>query len=137
VLSVATFAQKPAKTPASAPPPVYVASTPAYAELLLRSTELESELESLLLDYTEEYPRVKEIRHTVEALKKDIDSVNATKESDAGRLSLALGRLLIKRADLDTELWNLLQSYKDEHPDVKRARRKLEIYDNAIKQILR
>ncbi len=39
-----------------------IKSSPAYAEVLLRRTERESELEEFLLDYTEEFPKVKEIK---------------------------------------------------------------------------
>ncbi|MCU1288776.1 MAG: hypothetical protein JWN60_1005, partial [Acidobacteria bacterium] len=43
-------------------------STPAFAEVILRKTELESELESLLISYTEDFPKVKAIRFELEIL---------------------------------------------------------------------
>lgn len=110
--------------------------TPAYAELLLRKTELESSLEALILDYTEEYPKVKEIRHALTLLKRDTDRLKAFSGTDVSKLTLALGKMMVRKVELETELWNLQKDYKDEHPDVKRAKKKLEIYDAAIKEII-
>jgi hypothetical protein len=112
-----------------------VRSSAAYAEVVLKQAELESELESLLLDYTDDYPRVKEIRHSLGILKRDVETLGATKPTELGRLTTALGKLMVRRMELETELWKLLISYKDEHPDVKRAKKKVEIYDRAIKGI--
>lgn len=120
------------KTPLSAA----MASSPAYAEILLRRTEQESELESLLVDYTEEYPRIKELRHSLSIIKKESDRLNSVKATDAGKLTLALGRMVVRKIELETDLWKLLQNYADGHPDVKRAKRKVEIYEKAIQEIL-
>lgn len=133
-LTAAVFSQTKAD-PAGTPAADAVRSSPAFAEVLLKRTELESELESLLLDYTDEYPRVKEIRYSLTVLKRDMDKIAATKPADTGKLTLALGKLMIKRMELETDLWELLQTYKDEHPDVKRAKRRVEIYERAIKEI--
>ncbi len=132
-LTAAVFSQ--AANPVNTAAADAVRSSPAFAEVLLKRTELESELESLLLDYTDEYPRVKEIRYSLTVLKRDMDKIAATKPADTGKLTLALGKLMIKRMELETDLWELLQTYKDEHPDVKRAKRRVEIYDRAIKEI--
>ena len=39
--------------------------------------------------------------------------------------------------DLESELWRLQANYKDEHPEVKRAKKRIEIFENAIGQILK
>lgn len=113
-----------------------VKSSPAFAELLLRATGLESELEALLLDYTEEYPKIKEIRFELSRLNAEKERLLAVKAADVGKLTLALGKLMVAKADLETDLWKLQQGYKDEHPEVKRAKRKVEIYEKAIKEIM-
>lgn len=113
-----------------------VKSSPAYAELLLRQTEREAELEELLLDYTEEFPKIKEIKFELELLRKQMDKISAVSASDAPKLSLALGKLLVRKSELEVEVWNLLRQYNAEHPEVKRAQRKVEIYEKAIKEIL-
>ena len=130
-------AQKPAASPgAVAADTKAVRSSPAYSEVILRKTELESELESLLLDFTEEYPKVKENRHSLAEMQKHIDALLAIKPADTSKLTLALGKLIVRRVELGSELWTLQQTLADGHPDVKRAKRKVEIYDRSIREIL-
>ena len=116
--------------------PQVFAGSPAFAEVLLRKTEFTAELESLLPDYTDEYPKVKELRFALGALQTEIDRLSKIDQANAGRLTLALGRLIVRKVELETDVWNLLRTYKDEHPDVKRAKRKVDIYEAAIKEIL-
>lgn len=113
-----------------------IKSSPAYAEVLLRKTERESELEEFLIGYTEEFPKVKEIRFELGLIQKETDKILAVNASDAGRLTLALGKLVIRKIELEVDLWNLRSQYKDDHIEVKRARRKLEIYEKAVREIL-
>ena len=112
-------------------------STPAFAEVILRKTELEAELESLLINYTEEFPKVKEMRFETESLKKAILLISAIKTGETSKLTLALGKLMVRKAELETNAWNLRKKYDDNHPDVKRARRKIAIYESAIRDILK
>jgi uncharacterized protein involved in exopolysaccharide biosynthesis len=136
--AVAALAQAPAaKTEIVGSLPVSTTSSPAYAELLLKKTELQSELEALVLEYTEEYPRVKEIRATLLLCDREMMRLVRVKPADSARLTLALGKLMTRKVDVETELWKLLQTYKDEHPEVKRARKKVEIFENAIAEILK
>ena len=111
-------------------------SSPAYAEILLKKTEMQSELESLVIDYTEDYPKVVEIRYSLTVLQKVSERMLAVKPAESSKLTLALGKLLVRKIELETDLWSLQKNYKDDHPDVKRAKRKVEIYEAAIKEIL-
>ncbi len=113
-----------------------VRSSPAYAELLLKRTELESEVESLLLDHTESFPKVVEDRYHLAMIDILIRRVAAVKAPDAGKLSLALGKLMTRQAELETDLWGLKLVYTESNNEVKRAAKKLAIYDAAIKDIL-
>ena len=133
----ACFGQAVAKQPNSSKTATdAVSSSPAYAEIVLRRTDLTADLESLLIDYTEDYPKVKELRYTLDALKLETERLQKVRPADSGRLTLALGRLIVRKVELETDVWNLLRTYKDEHPDVKRAKRKVDIYEAAIKEIL-
>jgi hypothetical protein len=69
-------------------------------------------------------------------LQKQLDTLAATKPGDVAKLTLALGKLMVKKVELDTDVWSLQQTLADGHPDVKRAKRKVEIFDKAIKEIL-
>lgn len=110
--------------------------SPAYAELLLRKTERESELEEFALNYTDEFPKVKEIKFELGLISQEMERLLAVKAVDAAKLTMALGKLMVRKTELGTDLWNLHQQYTDERPEVKRLQRKIEIYEKAIKEIL-
>ena len=93
-------------------------------------------MESMLVEYTEDFPKIKEMRYELDVLENELARFNAVKPADAEKLSAGLGRLVVRKAALDTELWLLLLQYKEEHPDVRRAKRKAEMFDAAIKEIL-
>ena len=111
-----------------------IKASPAYAEVLLQKTEFVAELENLLVDYTDEYPKVKVLRFQIGLLQKDLDKMLTV--SDASRLTQPLGKLFVRRAELATDLWLLQSQYSDDKPDVKRAKRKVEIFEQAIREIL-
>ncbi len=113
-----------------------IKSSPAYAEILLRKTERESQLGELLLTYTDEFPKVEEMKFELAWLQKMIDDLAASNAADAAKLSLALGKLMVRETELRVDLWNLHKQYKDDHIEIKRARRKVEIYEKAVKEIL-
>lgn len=140
--ALACFAQTKTKPkPAVTPTPLTVVgnqtaikSSAAYAEVLLRKTELESTLEDLTVQFTDEYPKVKETRFELGALRKELDRIMAV--NDASKLTQGLGKLILRKVELETDLWALLQRYGEEHDDVKRARRKVAAFEKAIKEIL-
>ena len=124
------------KEASTAPEQQSFRASPAYAELVLRRTEVTSNLESLLIDYTDEFPKVKELRQTLVLLDRESARLSKVKANDLGRLTLALGKLIVRKVELEVDVLNLLRTYKEEHPDVKRAQRKVEIYETAIGEIL-
>ncbi len=110
--------------------------SPAYAEILLQKTELQSQLEDLLVGYTDDFPKVKELRFQLGLFQKQTDKILAVNSADAGKLTVALGKLIVRKVELETELWNLRAQYNDDFPEVKRAKRKVEVFDRAIAEIL-
>lgn len=127
---------KPTGTPSPSSEPGPIRSSPAYAETLLRKTELESDLLSFAEDYTDQNPKVIDARFELATLSKDIDRLFAVRPDDVAKLTLALGKLIVRRAEIETELNRLLRSYKPDHPQVIRARKKAELYRDALKEIL-
>ena len=113
-----------------------IRSSPAYAEVILRRTELEADLEAVRADYTDANPKIIDLRFQLAALDKALEKIYAVKPTETGKLTLALGKMLVKRASLETEVSRLLRSYTNEQTEVKRARRRVEIFDTAIKEIL-
>jgi uncharacterized protein involved in exopolysaccharide biosynthesis len=139
ILSPSLFATAQTKiktAPVKTPTAQAVKSSPAYAEILLRKTELAAELENYLADYTDEFPKVKELRFELDLLSKEMNRILAVNAADSAKLTLALGKLMLRKIQLETDVWNLRKQYNDEHPDVKQAKRKVEVFEAAIKEIL-
>jgi len=113
-----------------------VRSSPAYAEVLLRKTELEADVEALLMDYTEDFPKIQEDRNALTIIDAEIKKLFAVNSGDRSKLTLALGKLMVRKVEVETELWRLRKQYKDDHPEVKRAKKKAEIFERAVNEIL-
>jgi capsule polysaccharide export protein KpsE/RkpR len=103
---------------------------------MLRRTELDADLEAVRADYTDANPKILDLRFEISALDKALEKIYAVKPTETGKLTLALGKMLVKRASLETEVTRLLRTYTNEQTEVKRARRRVEIFDAAIKEIL-
>ena len=139
LLAVACFGQtnpKSTKTTVSPEDLRAVKSSPAYAEVLLRDTELNAELDSLLLDHTEEFPKVKDVRMELELLRSEMDRLLTVRAAEAQKLSSALGRLILVKVGHQRKLRQLRLQYNDDHPTVRRQRKTVEVYEAAIKEIL-
>jgi hypothetical protein len=136
VFVAACNAQGPSRSTPRQPADPAIRSTPAYAELLLRKTELEAEAESLLMEFTEEYPKVKDIRLEQDILKAETQRLLVLKPADAGKLTLALGKLMLGKVSHAAALKRLQMQYQDGHPSVKKEKRMIEIFEAAIKEIL-
>lgn len=134
--SITAFSQSPRTDPVQSKEVGPIRSSPAYAEAILRKTELQAELESMLPDYTEENPKVIDARFEIGVLNKDIDRMFGVRPTETGKLTEALGKLVVRRAAVATELHRLLRTYSKDHPEVKRAQRRVDIYDAAIREIL-
>ena len=111
-------------------------ATAAYAEVALRRADAEAELESLLVEYTEEFPKVKELRFALARIDAEATRLNTIKPSERERATAALGKLMVRKVEAEIDLWKVQQDYADAHPDVKRAKKKVEIYEKAIKEVL-
>ena len=135
VFSLTAFAQMKTMQKPS-PNAQAVRNSPAFAELLLRRTELEAKVEDFLVDYTEEYPKLKEARFELGVITRDLEKLLNVSAAENSKLTLALGKLIVRKAELETDLWALRQQFNDEHPDVKRAMRKVATYEKAVKEIM-
>lgn len=111
-------------------------SSPAYAEILLQKVTLQAELEDLLFSYTEDFPKVGQTRFKLDLVERALSKILAVKPSESGKLTEALGKLVLQKIEYETQYEDLRKNYSDNHPDVKRAKRKVEIFDRAVKEIL-
>jgi uncharacterized protein involved in exopolysaccharide biosynthesis len=111
-------------------------STPAFAELILLKTEVQSTLEELLLDYKDEYPEVKKNKVQLDFINKELDKLLKLDASQMPKLTLALGKLLVRKIELQSDLSALRENYKEDNPEVLRTKKKLEIFEKAIAEIM-
>jgi hypothetical protein len=129
--AIAAFAQS------STADQAMIKGTPAYAEALLRKTELLADLEAFTPDYTESNPKMLELRAELGSIDKSLARILAVKPAEAGRLTEALGRMMVKKAALEADLSHLSRQYNKDYPDVKRAQRRVDLYESAINDILK
>ncbi len=108
----------------------------AYAEVLLRKTELAAEVEAIGPDHTDESPKMIDLRFEIAGLERYLAKMLTLVPGDTPRLTTALGKLIVKRMALDAELNGLSRTLNPAHPDYKRAQRRLAVFDAAIKDIL-
>ena len=126
------------KTATSSPPPLSreIRSTPAYAEILLRQVTLQADLADLLVRYTNEFPKVQEITLELSMLDKTMARLSKVPNTETQKLTIALGKMLLREAAYATELELLKKKYSEEHPEVKRMDKKLQIFQNAVDEIM-
>ena len=111
-------------------------ATAAFAEIALKRAEFEADLEGFLVDYTDDFPKVKELRFALTKIEAESERLKALKATDRDRATSALGKLMVRKVESEIELWKLQQSYADGHPEVRRAKKRVEIFEKAIKEIL-
>jgi len=138
-LSLSILAQTDAKKPKvdfTTPTNKAIKSSPAYAALVLHRTVIRAELEEMLVTYTEDFPKVVDARHEIDLINFELTKLLETKVTDSCKLSDSLGELMLKKTAVAMELWNLKKKYNEEHPDILRAKRKLDIYEKGVAEIL-
>ena len=113
-----------------------VKATAAFAEVALKRTDFEAELEALLVDYTDEFPKVKELKYALTTIEAESARLMAIKPSERGKATSALGKLMVRKVEAEVDLWKLQSDYADTYPEVRRAKKKVEIFEKAIREIL-
>jgi uncharacterized protein involved in exopolysaccharide biosynthesis len=113
-----------------------VKATAAYAEIIFKRTALEADLQALLLDYKEEFPRVKSLRREISVLDDSIEMLMKLPPAANEKLTAALGKLIVRRAELETEFSEVASRFGEDHPDVRRAAKRIEIFDRSIRELL-
>lgn len=134
LLSAAAWSQGIEKSAGEVGP---IRSSAAYAEILLRKTEITADLDAFSADYTEANPKVIDLRAELASLDRSLEKVFTVKPSDTVKLTQALGKLIVKKAELDAAFTRLTRSYNKDHPEVRRAKRRVEIFEASIGEILK
>ena len=122
---------------APAADPAAVKATAAYAEVLLRRTDIQADLLAFGQDYTDTNPKILDLKVELASLDRSTERLLAAKPTQIERLTSALGKMMVRKAALDAELAHVERSYAKEHPEVKRAQKRAELFDSAINEILK
>ena len=80
-------------------------ATAAYAEVALKRADVEAELESFLVEYTDEFPRVKELKYALTRIDVEGLRLGSMKPGDRDRATTALGKLMVRKVEAEIELW--------------------------------
>jgi uncharacterized protein involved in exopolysaccharide biosynthesis len=123
-----------AQSPIDAPP--HVRASAAYSEVLLRRTEVRADLADAEASYTETHPKLFELRAEMQAIDRAAERLINVPAADVGKLTFGLGRLLVRKAALESDLARLRRNYNKEHPEVLRSVRRIQVFENAIAEVL-
>ena len=113
-----------------------VKTTPAYAELIAKRTEVAAELEVLLPDYTEESPEIREKRLSLQILDAALKRLESVSLEQYLALTPAVGKILARKLEAEAELKILSEIYTDEHPAVKKSKIRFRVFDAELKKLL-
>ncbi len=113
-----------------------MADTGAYAEVYAARVEAEADLKVLATDLTEETVRVREKKLERDLLAREIRWLEALPSTSHDKMTMALGRLLVRKTQAEVNLKMLSENYADGFPAVKKARAKIDVYNGEIQKLL-
>src|SRR6185503_12256831 len=101
----ATLAQKPAATlgQKASEPEQNPKTTQAYSMLIQEKVKLQAELESLLIEYSSDWPKSKMLQFKLDTLKSEMKKMAEIEESKVIKLTSGFGSLVLRRITLATE----------------------------------
>ena len=125
-------------TTVTVPPPTVskVADTAAYAEVYAARVEAEADLKVLSMDLTEETVQVREKKLERDLLAREIRWLEALPSNSHDKMTLALGRLLVRKTQSEVSLKMLSENYADDFPAVKKARTRIGVYNGEVQKLL-
>jgi uncharacterized protein involved in exopolysaccharide biosynthesis len=112
-------------------------TTPAYSLLVQRRVKVQAELETVLEEYSSDWPPAKRLQFELDALKVEMKKLAETDEAQIPKLTNGYGTLLLRRAALESEIESLSQEQGSDWPNLKQKQRELELLDNELKKILK
>jgi len=135
----ATLAQKPAATLAqkASEPEQNPRTTQAYCMLIQEKVKLQAELESLVSEYSSDWPKSKRVQFELDTLKSEMKKMAEVEESKVIKLTAGYGSLVLRRIVLATDAHVLLEEEGPEWPTFKQKQRELELLDKEIQKLMR
>ena len=145
VQTLSVFAQQTIKKPGQTATPAPAESsangfnikrTSVYAELFVRKIEAQADLQTLVADYTEESPEVREIQLRIKVIERAIRNLETMSGESLLKLTPTVGRLLARKLEAEAELKVLSEIYTDEYPAVKKAKIRYAVFNEEYKKSL-
>ena len=113
-----------------------VADTGAYAEVYAARVEAEADLKVLAMDLTEETVQVREKKLERDLLAREIRWLEALPSVSHDKMTIALGRLLVRKTQAEVSLKMLSENYAEDFPTVKKARTRIGVYNDEVQKLL-
>jgi hypothetical protein len=111
-------------------------TTPAYSMLIERRVKVQAELETLLNEYSSEWPPAKKLQAELDALKIEMKKMSETEQPLIPKLTSGVGALILRKATLITEIKMMAEERESEWPEAKEKQRELELLNKQIEKIL-
>jgi peptidoglycan hydrolase CwlO-like protein len=131
-LSSVVFAQQLSPKQAEVDP----RTSEAYSFLIQRKAKLQAELETLLREYSGEWPPAKQLQFEFDALKAEMEKMAAVDQSKVSKLTAGYGRLILRKVSLSGEIDTLLREQSSQWPTTKERQRELELLDQEIQKLM-
>jgi len=109
----------------------------AYSLLIQRKAKVQSELETLVTEYSREWPPAKQLQFELDALKAEMKKMSDVDESKVSKLTSGYGGLILRKAFLTGEVQFLSEDESPEWPLTKEKQRELELLDKEILKLMK
>ena len=111
-------------------------TTPAFDELALHKKKIKSELNSLLLEWTQDSPNVLNKQFELEITQLEMTKVLAMPESQKPLLTFVYGKLLVRKVIAESELQYAVLNNGVESTQARKKVMKLQAMEKEISKFL-
>ncbi len=130
IFGPALYAQNPLTNKESDP-----RTTPAYSLLIERRVQVQARLETLLSEYTSDWPASKKLQAEFDALKLEMKKMSEMDRLMIPKLTNGYGMLILRKTALLGDVQSMLQAEGSEWPPLKEKQRELELLDKQIQKL--
>lgn len=130
IFGPALYAQKPLTNKEVDP-----RTTPAYSMLIERRVKVQAQLETLLSEYTSDWPGNRKLQAEFDALKLEMKKMSEMDQLMVPKLTNGYGMLILRKTALVGDIQSMLQAEGSEWPPLKEKQRELELLDKQIQKL--
>ena len=131
LLATAAYGQQPTPTA-----PIDPRTTQAYSVLVERRVKVQAQLETMLAEYSSEWPPARQLQAELDALKVEMKKMGEMDQPMMPKLTSGIGSLILRKTVLISEIKMLLEEQSSEWPPLKEKQRELELLNKQIEKIL-